>query len=230
MPRNRAVSAPPAFPSVTQVDMDRILLKARTFYKNGFKSWNKFYDKERFQDQNGYVLAKHLIREQKGTVAYDQGEAIRPLTLHLSSDRYGDWLYENQITTGNCAEMSAIVIRNCRLLQGRCKAVYEISMDRPADHMFVLLSVNGNVPPWRNVSQMEFYSDTDNFWIIDCWLNIACQARYYRELMRLKLARWASQYKVVIAGGEVRNLKEPTFRFHLLYTPLVSRQVLDLSL
>jgi hypothetical protein len=210
-----------------QSDVTFLLWIARNHYRSGLKSSNKIYANPIFPKQ-----ARRNINAQDAQTKIDELRANRSATQ--TSVEYGRSLLDNNTSFGNCDEMCAVVLEVCRHhLGGRCKRALSIYID-PGDHVFVLLSEDGSLPDfsaWQaghpqvnpdpgdvagNIQGLSYAGDT--FWVIDCWLNVACRAAEYPLRARMKLNSWAAQNKHVKTkyGLQIPNHDEYTVPFFFI--------------
>ncbi len=127
--------------------------------------------------------------------------------------KYGDILFSSNFAAGNCVEMASVVMSLCRkdsAFSSKFEKIYYISVNEPGDHVFVALSVDGTRPNWTKIPFMmnEGKRYRNNFWIIDCWLNVACQARDYHTEAQQKLKRWGTQGKEIICQNSAGVIRQ----------------------
>jgi hypothetical protein len=182
---------------ISQSELSAVLMQARQFYKGGIKSGNKMYDLSRVPN----LSAKHHRRNSNAIKSDSERERQQELAeLENIPDReWGGWLYSRGFTAGNCPEMSAVSAHLAsESFKQRVKALFMVAVNYPGDHVFVLLSVNGDQPTWEYIPNMGREAGS-NFWVIDCWFNIACPAQDYFLKLWTTLDRWAEQGKYILA-------------------------------
>jgi hypothetical protein len=180
---------------INHSDVNFVLWLVRNHYRNGLKSENKLYDpaiNEKHQRRNNNALLAHplIFQGRRDRVAREPG---REKVL------IGQDLMDENVTYGNCTEMSYVVLFVCQQhLKGKCHSAWFARINTPGDHGFVLISEDGSLPKTNHVEGLATCGH--GFWIIDCWLNVACEARDYPAMARAKLVTWSSQNKRILIG------------------------------
>lgn len=215
--------------SVTQIDVDVLLHRARFFYKGPelkpddhssaayirykqaqLKSSNKSYPSPRLEEvEKDPADPKYLARKaniQKSRAALKAFREWFNNSSPLLRD-YGSELLSEGMRAGNCMEMTAVVISiftQDALLRSKFEKVYLAYLNDPGDHGFAVLSVDGSAPKWMNISAMLSGSESyeNNFWAVDCWFNIASPAHLFCGLVRQKLQKWEAAGKMITAKSE----------------------------
>jgi hypothetical protein len=207
--------------SINQSDVDNVLGQARQFYKRSLKSSNKVYDLSRVSVLNNMKYSQRNANADQSNLERAKQSELAD-SRNISDNEFGRWLYVNGFKAGNCPEMSAIALHlAATLLAKRFKASFIVTVNYPGDHVFVLLSVNGDQPTWMHIPNMGRETG-DNFWIIDCWFNIACPVQLYLLKVWQKLDQWAAQGKDILAeesqssGTNRYDLREDKYRNNLL--------------
>ncbi|MCU1248902.1 MAG: hypothetical protein JWQ49_1931 [Edaphobacter sp.] len=217
-PISRPFSAPPGLPlqagantviPITQGDANRLLAQARAIYKGGWKSGNKIY----ISEPGAPPQQKHLIRNANAQSAKDHIPELRTQAFEPPS-AYGQMIVEDDQHAGNCGEMSAVVAYYCQFLpswqQGACR-VYYCKVLHPGDHAFIVLSGNGMPPPYHRLAQTSLLIGA-NFWVVDCWLNIACPFGQYLNRAIDKLREWGLQRKGIKSGHTLYDLRDGKYQ------------------
>jgi hypothetical protein len=184
----------------TQDDATTVLTLVRNFYKGGLKSGTKMYEhgpKQRTRNDN--AVAGEDIRAENRQKLIELG----------SVSAFARYLVDNNIKVGNCGEMAALachyaavissdtpVIRYCELGDHHA---FCMVMDRGARYTAESL----DAVLWMKSAQMT------GVYIIDPWMNLACEASdYFNDSLR-KLLGWKEQGKVVANGVQFPEGDEP---------------------
>jgi hypothetical protein len=180
---------------ISQDDVDSILEQARRFYKAGGKSTNKRYDIANIPNPTEKHTRRNEGRDEK--TAARNAFRTDAKSARMTWAQVGQEIIVRNHQIGNCAEMSAVAVHLCiRRLSGRYGQMYIGHLRHPGDHNFVVLSIDGSMPPWTAILAMRGIRD-NNFWVIDCWANIACPAMQYPNELNNKIKSWSEQMKQV---------------------------------
>jgi hypothetical protein len=172
-----------------------IFQQVRLFYKGFEKSDNKKYNLNEIAEPS----AKHQLRNHNQPLQTPRIGESRQIARRDKNDWYtmGLYLWVDQKRFGNCTEMSAVTAFLCSERLGNNAKILMGHVVTPGDHVFVLISADGTVPPGDNISLLAQNNDSDKFWIIDVWSNIACKPRYYPSRLLEKFHSWSNQKKMV---------------------------------
>jgi hypothetical protein len=185
---------------IQQTDVDTVLERGREFYKFGFKTTNKFYLYP--------VLEKHL-RRARSTTAESMATLDQQRALFTGSRRdYGQQLHENNLTLGNCGEMTAVIawlIRTTSELASKVTmSMVAYTPGNDANHYFnIVTDQTASWPPqFARIDQIEAVApSTGGIWVIDLWSKIACPVADYPRLVREKADAWTLQNKMISYPG-----------------------------
>ncbi|SRR5258708_5777647 len=204
---------------MTEMEITSVLRQARAHYKGGYKSSNKVYA----QNNTPKERARNNIVDDPNPIGHDilaLRRSLRPYGLNM--EQKGEHYLTSGITYGNCGEMAAVALRLCRLRFGPRIPVFTAELRPPGDHIFLVLSVNGRRPSSMaiNVYQLS-REDPANFWVIDCWSNVACSVRDYPHRLRTKFKKWATDGKEIVdMEGEGVDPSNPRIVHHFLGSPI----------
>ena len=187
----------------TLADAQNILRLARFYYKGTYKSANKRYMGTN-DPRTGLADSNRARRNSNAVRAMAQIQQTRAQPMGGGYEGVGKYLRDNDITTGNCGEMSAVVCRICREQLGGAPVIevgWAGQHSHSADHMFVMISDAGaRAHMFDTIKDMHEYP-LPGFWIVDCWMNIACASVDYMRLAQQKAAKWSGEQKVIWLGG-----------------------------
>lgn len=177
-------------------DVRQVLRDARDFYKDGPKSANKYYLRP--------TLPKHFRRNAHATSseARERMDRTREELADYLYTEAGEYLYTRQVKEGNCVEMCFLVFYLCKRsarLAGKIKNIYYVEAPR-ANHTFVLLVDRDSA---ARVHDHETLFDLvtkrpAGVWVIDCWMNIACDCSHLMGEIMAKQGSWRDQDKVIV--------------------------------
>ena len=199
-------------------DIDVIRDQVRNFYATGNKSGNKVYAKSKSEvltqdaferKQQGFfnrLFASRKFAQRNKNVALSQ--KFRPTSWGNAPYEFGQQIWNSSIAaefrSGNCGEMACVssYLAVAQYMASRAK-VYLGCVTPPGDHAFCLLALS-NPPAWRRVRDMSGAGESGSY-VIDPWLNIACEAGFYGMLAAEKLEKWHRDGKRVSWGGPNDN-------------------------
>jgi hypothetical protein len=160
------------------------------------------------------LTADQLRRNQNSVKASGGVTLLRERTDHMSVDQLGKYLIANQITFGNCYEMSATAAQHCLVspeLRGKMKHLWVLGSDQPGDHVVVVLS-NGpdrDLQKHRTVGDVLAAQGGKGLYVVDCWANVACGAESYQRRLEMKLDTWSKAGKVIAKGYIASEPSQP---------------------
>lgn len=192
---------------ITEMQIKSVLAQARTHYKGGYKSSNKVYTNEdtpKAKLRNDIVYGTDADPHPVPSQIVALRKFLKPFDLTMQ--RKGEFIINSGITYGNCGEMAAVALQICRLQIGPGVPAFTATLQPPGDHIFLVLSADGSSPSPRafNAYQLSRENPT-NFWVIDCWSNVAGSVKDYPNQLRAKFSSWANQEKRIVGtdGDEV---------------------------
>jgi hypothetical protein len=172
--------------------------------------------------------AKHLRRNYLQLVSFQNMARYRAQAQPFSTSflQLGQDLWFHGHRAGNCFEMSSVAAYvTSMMLPGQCKLSLFGRLSRPGDHLFLLLSVNGNIPSGQNISGLTANTIDDQYWVIDPWANIACKVSEYPARLLTKLTQWSEQQKQVGWQGSWQNPGSSGYISAALNSPLTWESV-----
>lgn len=166
--------------------------EARAFYKGHNKSGNKAYP--------GSEKPRHVTRTEKSFSANQQISDLRnKLDFSKKSPREnGEYLYNNEVRYGNCAEMTcvALYIADARfsidknlLFVASMRGLEKSSNGVEFGHEFALIKLNN-----------------DEKWCVDPWADICCRLPEYSTEFRKKMQHWTQKGKRLALRGTETSL------------------------
>jgi hypothetical protein len=214
---------------IDQSSANFILETARNFYKGSEKSANKRYDTTGIPDPT----VKHTRRNHLQRIALQNMVQYRERdeTFSMSFLQLGQDLFSHGNRAGNCLEMSSVAAYlTSAMLPGQCQLLLFGRLSRPGDHLFLLLSVNGNIPSGLSISGLTVNTMDDQYWVIDPWANIACRVAEYPARLLTKLTQWSGQQKQVAWQRAWRSPSNPEYVAATLNSPLTWESAYNLAM
>lgn len=146
---------------------------------------------------------------------------------------YGEHLLENSVKFGNCGEMVAAAIKFIEedpAAQIKVKGVFVAQVGDRSDidgtnHDLIILSRDGSEPPWSKLSEIGTNRmSRGNFWVVDPWMNVACEVSEYKAGIENKLAKWGSENKYVSEPERAYEMSDPAQR-NTYYRTLIEGEI-----
>jgi hypothetical protein len=178
----------------TEDDAREVLARARAFYKGQLKSENKMYrdvSTEKHRRRNAaFYQAKAILRQH------------RERWPGLGSARaYGEYLARwNSFSTrvGNCGEMSALAVYFALDMTPEGSITARQAHTNNGHHSFAIVIPSGaEAPPDGTTVEGMQSANMSGIFVIDPWLNVACDAAEYYIRSLQKLWEWRDQGKVI---------------------------------
>lgn len=181
-------------------DAETVRRLVRNFYKGQLKSGTKMYERG----------PKQATRNENAVAGEDIRATNRQKLRELGSvGAFARYLVDNNVKAGNCGEMAALACHYASLISSDAPQVrycelgdhhaFAMAIDRAAHyspgHLDAVL--------WMKSAPMT------GVYIIDPWMNIACEASDYFDASLRKLLGWKAQGKVVSQGVHFPEGDEP---------------------
>jgi hypothetical protein len=179
-------------PSTEEIARD-CFERARAFYKDGPKSWNKKY-------REGVSEVKRWRRSQGAYYSQFEAESFRG--RNLTPFEAGDELRQTQNQSGNCGEMCCVALSFLAEDFPRDQ-LFICYTERPADHAFVI--VGTRIDDGETMHTLFLSGSAKESYVVDVWANTFCSAADYYFEFKQKMREWAGQSKDVIYGGELKR-------------------------
>lgn len=206
------------------INVNLVKDRVRSFYATGLKSSNKVYSSSEAEKlsqtefdslqkgwfnkllSSGKTNTRNENQPQSGTHRNDwHATIVNPVGSFYDAGKE-IWISSlaQELRSGNCSEMGWVAgylcINDYQLARANA---YMGHVNPPGDHAFCLIVVNGvPSPAWTTPSQMTANSHNGNLcFVIDPWLNVACEACSYADVSAAKLRKWHSDGKRVSWTG-----------------------------
>jgi hypothetical protein len=215
----------------TQADINEIfaqlILKDVTlFFKGDLKSSNKFYDENVCLDEKTISALECKSKEEALQKFSDRNKNKEIVKVELSKYReffdydtkddayaYGAEiiLQPEKNRKGNCLEMASLAAFHAANKKSLNDLVWVGHITKPGDHVFCLVG-KAEQPSWKSVSEMV-KAAADDWWVIDPWADICCQAKQYDSKFEEQMSIWSGQGKRILMYGVEYNPSEEKYMF-----------------
>lgn len=184
----------------TSDDAETVLRLVRNFYKGQLKSFTKMYERG----------PKQATRNENALAGEDIRATNRQKLRELASvGAFARYLIDNNVKAGNCGEMAALACHYTSLISSDALKVRYCELgDHHAFAMVIDPTARYNPSHLEAVLWMKSAPMT-GVYIIDPWMNIACDASDYFDASLRKLWVWKEQGKVVSQGVHFPEGDEP---------------------
>jgi hypothetical protein len=162
-----------------------------------------------------------IMRREQGQSAAHGTDTLRGQGMRAIQN--GQQLRLENITAGNCWEMSCVAISLLAEQPFLSKInLFVCMIDRPADHVFVI--VGGGHQFGETIQSLWLNSvspTTDETYVVDVWAGICCKpADYYAEFLA-KVEKWTNRRKVVHRGAGEWVLPAGDYQKQITQSPFV---------
>jgi hypothetical protein len=200
---------------IDQALANSVLATARGFYKGQQKSDNKRYGA-------GHNQPNHLQRNANQGAAVGQIRSNRQYFRQhsMSFIGIGSSAWAHGIRSGNCLEMASVTSYLCTTMLPPPYGLFIGRLSPPGDHVFVMISANGALPAGNTIGELATNQQSDLFYVIDPWTNIACRVADYPHRLTTKFGSWSDQGKEVWGAGQWHDPASNAYSQAFLNSPI----------